>query len=133
VNNKAFIKFLEEDSEDHGWYPIGKEMRKCYGHTCGSEAILALTEIALVEGKRVIRRKVKKGVPSKKEVKGTMMTTRAPQGHCWILSERKEKLFKVEHIIMDLEMSQVKKKEIKNAKKRDRKRCARSFLESDRA
>jgi hypothetical protein len=46
-------------------------MRKCYGHTCGSEAILALTEIALVEGKRVIGRKVKKGVPSKKEVKGT--------------------------------------------------------------
>jgi hypothetical protein len=133
VNNKTFIKFLEEESEDHGWYPIGKEMRKCYGHTCGSEAILALTEIALVEGKRVIGRKVKKGVPSKKEVKGTMTTTRAPQGHCWIQSERKEKLFKVEHVIMDLEMSQVEKKEIKNAKKRDRKRRARSLLESDRA
>jgi hypothetical protein len=84
VNNKAFIKFLEEDSEDHRWYPIDKEMRKCYGHTYGSEAILALTEIALVEGKRVIRRTVKKGVLSKKEVKGTMMTTRAPQGHYWI-------------------------------------------------
>jgi hypothetical protein len=84
LNNKAFIKFLEEESEDHGWYPIGKEMRKCYGHTCGSETTLALTEIALVEGKRVKGRKVKKGVPSKKEVKGTMTTTRAPQGHCWI-------------------------------------------------
>jgi hypothetical protein len=84
VNNKAFIKFLEEDSEDHGWYPIGKEMRKCYGHTCGAEVILALTEIVLVERKRVIRRKVKKEVPSKKEVKGTMMTTRALQEHCWI-------------------------------------------------
>jgi hypothetical protein len=32
VNNKAFIKFLEEESEDRGWYLIGKEMRKCYGH-----------------------------------------------------------------------------------------------------
>jgi hypothetical protein len=132
-NNKAFIKFLEEDAKDHRWYPIGKEMRKCYGHTCGSEAILALTEIALMEGKRVIRKKVKKGVPSKKEVKGMMMTTRAPQRHCWIQSERKEKLFKVEHVIMDLEMSQVEKKEIKNAKKRDRKRHTRSLLESDRA
>jgi hypothetical protein len=60
-----------------------------------------------------------------------MMTTRAPQEHCWIQSERKEKLFKVEHVIMDLEMSQVKKKEIKNAKKRDRKRRTRSLLESD--
>jgi hypothetical protein len=46
--------------------------------------ILALTEIALVEEKQVIRRKVKKGVPS-----------------------------------------------IKNAEKRDRKRRARSLLESD--
>jgi hypothetical protein len=49
-----------------------------------------------------------------------------------VQSERKEKLFKVEHIIIDLEMSQVEKKEIKNAKKRDRKRHARSLLESDR-
>jgi hypothetical protein len=34
---------------------------------------------------------------------------------------------------MDLKISQVEKKEIKNAKKRDRKRCTRSLLESDRA
>jgi hypothetical protein len=33
---------------------------------------------------------------------------------------------------MDLEMSQVEKKEIKNVSKRDRKRCTRSLLESDR-
>jgi hypothetical protein len=32
---------------------------------------------------------------------------------------------------MDLEMFQIKKKEIKNAKKRDRKRCTRFLLESD--
>jgi hypothetical protein len=46
-------------------------------------------------------------------------------------SERKEKLFKVKHVIIDLKMSQVEKKEIKNAKKRDKKRRAGSLLESD--
>jgi hypothetical protein len=64
-----------------------------------------------MEGKRDIRKKVKKGVHSKKEVKGTMTTTRALQGHCWIQSERKEKPFKVKHAIMDLEISNRKEKD----------------------